>query len=172
MAAVSSVAAPRPLDPQLLASHMDRMLRFARHLCGRDGDAEDLVQDTLERVLRRPRMVTGSETAYLLTAMRNTHHSRLRALGSRVRTTTLPDELEPVDDLAEARPMTARRAREVLDAVAALPEPFREAVVLVDIRGFSSVDAARELGVAEGTLASRLHRGRARVARACEPGDA
>jgi RNA polymerase sigma-70 factor (ECF subfamily) len=164
---MSTLAAPRPLDPEDLASHMDRLLRFAHHLTGRDGDAEDLVQDTLERVLRRPRMVSGNETAYLFTAMRNTHRSRLRALASRVRTTALPDDLEPADHLAEERPMNVQRAREVLDAVAALPEPFREAVVLVDVRGYKSADAARELGIAEGTLASRLFRGRAQVALAC-----
>jgi RNA polymerase sigma-70 factor (ECF subfamily) len=63
--------------------------------------------------------------------------------------------------------MSAIRAREVLGAVAELPEPFRAAVVLVDVHGLKSLDAARELGIAEGTLASRLYRGRAQVARAC-----
>jgi RNA polymerase sigma-70 factor (ECF subfamily) len=63
--------------------------------------------------------------------------------------------------------MSARRAREVLDAVAALPKGFREAVVLVDVHGYRTGEAARELGIAEGTLHSRLHRGRAQVARAC-----
>jgi RNA polymerase sigma-70 factor (ECF subfamily) len=164
---MSTLAAPRPLDPARLARHMDRLLSFARRLCGRDGDAEDLVQDTLERVLRRPRVVTGSETAYLVQALRNTHRSRLRAACSRVRTTAMPECLEPVDHLAEERLMSAQRAREVLDAVAALPHAFRQAVVLVDVQGLRSADAARELGVAEGTLASRLYRGRAQVALAC-----
>jgi RNA polymerase sigma-70 factor (ECF subfamily) len=99
--------------------------------------------------------------------MRNTHHSRLRALCSRVRTSALPENFEAVDAHAEDRPMSAIRAREVLDAVAELSEPFRSAVVLVDVRGCRSADAARELGIAEGTLASRLYRGRAQVARAC-----
>jgi RNA polymerase sigma-70 factor (ECF subfamily) len=164
---MSSYAVARPLDPEGLTLHMDRLLRFARHLCGRDGDAEDLVQDTLERVLRRPRMVSGSEAGYLMQAMRNTHHSRMRAICSRVRTTALPEDFEATDRHAEDRPMTAIQAREVLDAVAALPEPFRSAVVLVDVQGVKSIDAARELGIAEGTLASRLYRGRAQVARAC-----
>jgi RNA polymerase sigma-70 factor (ECF subfamily) len=63
--------------------------------------------------------------------------------------------------------MSAMRAREVMDAVASLPTPFRDAVVLVDVNGYKSIDAAAELGIAEGTLASRLYRGRAQVARAC-----
>lgn len=159
---------PRPLDPERLASHMERLTRVARHLTGRHGDAEDLVQDTFERVLRRPRTVSGSEAAYLVQAVRNTHLSRLRSAASRVRTTALPEDFEPVDIGAEDRPMSARRAREVLDAVAALPKGFREAVVLVDVHGYRAGEAARALGIAEGTLHSRLHRGRTQVARACE----
>ena len=164
---MSSIAASRPLDPERLSFHMERLTRVARHLCGRHGDAEDLVQDTFERVLRRPRVVTGSEVAYLVQAVRNTHLSRLRSASSRVRTTALPEDFEPVDHGAEDRPISARRAREVLDAVAALPKAFREAVVMVDVNGYRAGDAARELGIAEGTLHSRLHRGRAQVARAC-----
>jgi RNA polymerase sigma-70 factor (ECF subfamily) len=172
MAAMSTFAAPRPgprpLDPERLASHMERLTRVARHLTGRHGDAEDLVQDTFERVLRRPRTVSGSEAAYLVQAVRNTHLSRLRSAASRVRTVALPEDFEPVDVGAEDRPMSARRAREVLDAVAALPKGFREAVVLCDVHGYRAGEAARVLGIAEGTLHSRLHRGRAQVARACE----
>jgi RNA polymerase sigma-70 factor (ECF subfamily) len=144
MAAMSTFAAPRPLDPEGLASHMERLTRVARHLCGRHGDAEDLVQ-----------------------AVRNTHLSRLRSASSRVRTTAMPEDFEAVDHGAEDRPISARRAREVLNAVAALPKGFREAVVLVDVHGYRAGDAARELGIAEGTLHSRLFRGRAQVARAC-----
>jgi RNA polymerase sigma-70 factor, ECF subfamily len=164
---MSTYAAPRPLNPERLAFHMERLVRVARHLCGRHGDPEDLVQDTFERVLRRPRVVTGSESAYLVQAVRNTHLSRLRAAASRVRTTALPEDFEFVDAAAEDRPMSAQRAREVLDAIAALPRGFREAVVLVDVHGYRAGDAARELGIAEGTLHSRLHRGRTQVARAC-----
>ena len=45
---------------------------------------------------------------------------------------------------------------------------FREAVVMVDVNGYRAGEAARALGIAEGTLHSRLHRGRTQVARACE----
>jgi RNA polymerase sigma-70 factor (ECF subfamily) len=167
MAAMTTLAAARPLDPQRLTIHLDRLRSLARHLCHHHGDVEDLVQDTLEQVLRRPRMVQGSESAYLVRAMHNAHVSRIRAARSRVQTTTLHEHFEPQDRVAEDRPMQAGRAREVLQAVAALSDAYRDAVVLVDIRGMRSSEAARALGVAEGTLASRLFRGRAEVARAC-----
>src|SRR4030095_4870828 len=64
MAAMSTYAAPRPLDPERLASHMERLVRVARHLCGRHGDPEDLVQDTFERVPPPPRAVTRREAGH------------------------------------------------------------------------------------------------------------
>ena len=50
--------------------------------------------------------------------------------------------------------------RAVLAAVDALPDEFREAIVLKDVHDFSCAEIARLLGVAEGTVKSRLHRGR------------
>jgi RNA polymerase sigma-70 factor, ECF subfamily len=54
----------------------------------------------------------------------------------------------------------------VLAAVAALPEPYREAVAAVDLAGLSYREAAKALDTREGTIMSRLHRGRAQVAKA------
>jgi RNA polymerase sigma-70 factor, ECF subfamily len=53
----------------------------------------------------------------------------------------------------------------VYEAIAALPDEFRDALVAVDIAGLSYDEAARALGVPEGTLTSRLFRARDRVAR-------
>src|ERR1700761_4840779 len=84
----------RRLDPELLGSHLERLYRAAYGLCGSRQDAEDLVQDTYERVLRRPRFVRrDGDLAYLLKVMRNTWISSGRA----TRVLTVPaaaDELE------------------------------------------------------------------------------
>jgi RNA polymerase sigma-70 factor (ECF subfamily) len=53
----------------------------------------------------------------------------------------------------------------VLEAIAAAPLQFRDAVIAVDLLGLSYAEAARQLGAPEDTIASRLHRGRAHVAR-------
>ena len=50
----------------------------------------------------------------------------------------------------------------------ALTEPLREAIVAVDVVGLSYRDAARALGVKEGTIMSRLHRARSQIAAALE----
>lgn len=52
----------------------------------------------------------------------------------------------------------------MLAAPAKLPEPYRETLA-VDVAGLSYAEAARALGVRQGTVMSRLHRGRDQLAR-------
>ena len=52
----------------------------------------------------------------------------------------------------------------MLDAVAELAEPYREAIAAVDLAGLTYKEAAKALGTREGTIMSRLHRGRGKVA--------
>ena len=58
----------------------------------------------------------------------------------------------------------------MLDALAELPRPYREAVAAVDVAGLSYAEAAKVLGVRQGTIMSRLYRGREQVARAVGAG--
>ena len=62
-------------------------------------------------------------------------------------------------------PVEAAEIRRVYAAVSQLPDEFRDALVAVDIAGLSYEEAARAMGVPEGTLTSRLFRARDRVAR-------
>ena len=57
-------------------------------------------------------------------------------------------------------------SRELMRAIAALPELYRDAVVAVDVVGLSYREAARSLRTREATLTTRLHRGRQRLAHA------
>ena len=54
---------------------------------------------------------------------------------------------------------------ELLEAIEALPQDFREALVAVDVVGLSYREAARVLGTREATITTRLFRARQRVAR-------
>jgi RNA polymerase sigma-70 factor (ECF subfamily) len=153
------------LDPCRLHVHLPRLTRFATRLCGSREAGEDLVQDTLERVLRAPRRVSGDEFPYLARALRNNHVDRLRADARRVRTTAMPDTLEMILPAPE-RTASVLEAREVLAAVAELPENYREVVVAIDVAGASYTEAAEQLGIPVGTVMSRLYRGRQRVVRA------
>jgi RNA polymerase sigma-70 factor (ECF subfamily) len=157
----------RPLDPDRLGDHLDRLYRAAWALCGSREDAEDLVQETYARVLSRPRLLrSDDDLGYLLRVLRNTFVSRYRAAGRRPRTEPLPEGVEPVDHRAGARPDEALEAGAVFDAIAALPADFRDALVAVDVAGLSYREAGKLLGAKEATITSRLHRARRQVAAA------
>jgi RNA polymerase sigma-70 factor (ECF subfamily) len=155
------------LEPARLSLHLPRLTRIATRMAGSRDAGEDLVQDTFERILRSPRRIAGDEFRYLVRSLRNTHVDRLRADSRRIRTSTMNETLEavlPAADHSDA----VQTAREVLAAVAELPEGYREVVVAVDVGGASYQEAADALGIPVGTVMSRLYRGRQRVIRAVE----
>jgi RNA polymerase sigma-70 factor (ECF subfamily) len=156
---------PRRLDPDRAVEHLPRLFRAARAWTRSREEAEDLVQETYVRVLARPRLLRGEdEVGYLLRALRNTLISRHRAEQRRPVTTELPDDTA-LGTRARDDPAEVTEMREAYAAIAELPEEFRDALVAVDIAGLSYPEAARALGVPEGTLTSRLFRARDRVAR-------
>lgn len=153
------------LDPSSLGQHLDALYRAAWALCGSREDAEDLVQDTLTRVLARPRTVqVGGERAYLMSALRNTFASWLRTRSRRPRTVPEPEDAEFADPRAGHRPEQGAEIRELFAAIAALPEDFRLALAAVDILGLTYGEAAAALGTSEATITTRIYRGRRRVA--------
>jgi RNA polymerase sigma-70 factor (ECF subfamily) len=116
-------------------------------------------------VLARPRLIRGEDdVGYLLRALRNTLISQRRTEGRRPVTTELPDD-DALGAPGGDDPAEAAERRQVYAAISQLPGEFRDALVAVDIAGLSYPEAARALGVPEGTLTSRLFRARDRVAR-------
>jgi RNA polymerase sigma-70 factor, ECF subfamily len=155
----------RRLDPQSLGQHLDALYRAAWALCGSREDAEDLVQETLARVLARPRMVRGDERGYLMRALRNTFYSRLRTASRRPQTGPQLEDVQPPDPRSTHQPERALEVGEILEAVAELPEDFRLALVAIDILGLSYAEAAKALDTREATITTRLYRARQRIAR-------
>lgn len=156
--------APRRLDPDRAVEHLPRLYRAARAWTRSRDEAEDLVQETYARVLARPRLLRGEdEVGYLLRALRNTLISQRRTEQRRPVTTELFDDTT-LGTRSSDDPATAAETSQVFAAIAELPDEFRDALVAVDVAGLSYPEAARALGVPEGTLTSRLFRARDRVA--------
>jgi RNA polymerase sigma-70 factor (ECF subfamily) len=155
---------PRRLDPNRAVEHLPRLHRVARAWCRSREEAEDLVQETYARVLARPRFLRGEDDlGYLVRALRNTLIGQRRAEGRRPQGVALVEELS-VSERPGEDPARAVESREVYAAIRALPDEFRDALVAVDVAGLGYGEAARILGVPEGTLTSRLFRARDRVA--------
>jgi RNA polymerase sigma-70 factor (ECF subfamily) len=151
---------PHLLDPEGLSAHIDPMYRAAWALCGSRHDAEDLVQETLANVLKRPRLLRdGNEIGYLLRALRNTYASHYRAAKRR------PQERQLFEDDGLPSQEPGVSSREIMEAIASVPAAFRDAVIAVDLLGLSYREAARSLRIPEATITTRLHRGRQHVAR-------
>ena len=158
------------LDPEIIGAHLDRLLRTARALCDSRESAEDLVQETVARVISRPRLMRGeNELAYLKQALRNTFASSRRTAARRPRVVETLEKVDAADRRTAARPEEAAIAAEVFPAIARLPESFRSALVAVDVAGLSYREAARVLGAPEATITTRLYRARRRVARELDP---
>ena len=137
------------LDPDSLADHVDRLYRAAYSLCGGREEAQDLVQDVYERVLRKPRFVRrDGDLAYLLRVLRNTW---IRSLQTKkpVAYVGAGDEL---DSLVAAHDPIARTidSHAVYEALHDLTPPLREAVVAVDVLGLSYRGAAQTLRTKRG----------------------
>jgi RNA polymerase sigma-70 factor, ECF subfamily len=147
------------LDPDRLPDYIDALYRAAWALCGSRHDAEDLVQETLATVLKRPRLLRNdNEIGYLLRALRNTYANRYRTAASRPATRQLFEDDAPSVDESRIN------ARDIMEAIASAPAPYRDAVIAVDLVGLSYREAARSLHTREATITTRLYRGRQHVA--------
>jgi RNA polymerase sigma-70 factor (ECF subfamily) len=137
-------------------------------MCGSRQLAEDLVQETYLKVLSRPRLLRrDDDLGYLIKALRNTWYSHLRKeRGRRAAGSADTAAEEIVDRSASGDPETSFEAGLVLDALAKLPPAYREAVAAVDVAGLSYAEASKALGVPQGTIMSRVYRGREQVAEA------
>ena len=159
----------RTLDPQTLGDHLDKLFRAAWALTGSREEAEDLVQDTYERVLRRPRIVRrDDDLAYLYRTLRNTYFNTRRTASRRPSIAADIDDIQPESTRSDSDPAIVAETHLVLEAVAALPQPMREVLVAVDIVGLSYAEAGKALGVHENTVPTRLARARLRVAEAMQ----
>ena len=146
--------------------------RFAMHMIGVPGVAEDVAQDVFMTIIQEARRYDprrASVVAWLLGIARNLARRRL----SERRHEPLPGtdaeprvDFDPAEGLSRARQTAALRR-----ALAALPIVYREAIVLCDLQELTYHEAATAAGCAIGTVRSRLHRGRAMLTAAMREDD-
>ena len=153
--------------------YIDDAYRLARWLTGNGTDAEDVVQDASLRAFRAIRdYAGGNPRAWLLSIVRNTAYSWLHK--NRPATIVSVDDLEAVelahvkpderrDDTPEASLIAKVDAEQLRAAIAKLPAPFRETLVLRDIEGLDYREIAETTEVPIGTVMSRLARARRRL---------
>ncbi len=143
----------------LIAREIPRLRRYALTLADSPAAADDLVQDTLERALRKRHLWQGrgSMRSWLYRILFNVF------VNQKPRRHRRQNELDIEDAPATAIAPTQEQAaacRDIADALRRLPVEQRAAIALVGLEGLPYDEAAAALGVPVGTLRSRLSRGR------------
>ncbi|RTL46635.1 MAG: sigma-70 family RNA polymerase sigma factor [Burkholderiales bacterium] len=153
---------PGPLLGSVLGC-VPRLRRYAQVLRRNHADADDLVQDTLERAWSRAGLwpdVADMRT-WLFSIMHNLHVDALR----RGRLDTVDIDGEWVDAAALTAAPEPLDLQALQRAFEALPADQQAVLELVALEGLGYAEAARALGVPIGTVMSRLSRARERLRR-------
>jgi RNA polymerase sigma-70 factor (ECF subfamily) len=151
---------------ELLVRHEQQVYRFGLHMCGSEEDAKEVLQETLLAAFRGLHTFRGDAAlSSWLYQVARTHCFRLRR-----RRAGEPSKLQPLDaatahvaseDAAPDMVSHARQVGELLQtAILALPEAWREVLILRDVEGLTAEDAARVVGIEVRALKSRLYRAR------------
>jgi RNA polymerase sigma-70 factor (ECF subfamily) len=145
---------------KMVEAEIPRLRRYARSLTRNALTADDLVQDCLVRALSKQHLwIEGSDLpAWLFTIMHNQYVNSVRRAvrqGSQV-------------EVSDAEPLLTRAAnqdrrlelRDLQRALALLPEEQRSVILLIGLEGMAYEAVAEVVGIAVGTVRSRLWRGR------------
>jgi RNA polymerase sigma-70 factor, ECF subfamily len=152
---------------QVVLPHLDAAYNLARWLVRSPADADDVVQEAYLRALRFFDGFRGGDSrAWILKIVRNTCYSwaRKNAPGGTEEEfdETMHSKEEQRED-AEAKLVARAESDRVRKALQALPDAFREVLVLREIEGLSYKEIADVTGVPMGTVMSSLSRARQRL---------
>jgi RNA polymerase sigma-70 factor (ECF subfamily) len=142
-----------------VAAHIPHLRRYARALMKNEIAADDLVQDTLERALRKFSLWKQGTNlrAWLFSVMHNVHVDQIRAKRD------LDSLDEDIEMPVEGRQEEGLRMRDLSASLLSLPLEQREVLLLVALEGLSYEEVAHTLEIPMGTVMSRLSRGRERL---------
>jgi len=154
---------------QLSAAYADRLFMLLLRLLGDRAEAEDVAQEVMLRAWQGISRFQG-RSSYFTWLYRIAVNEANRALDRRSRrprgVSIGPEELQLPDTpaLEPARQAEASELRQALArALDELPPPLRTAIVLRDVEGLSTQEAAEIAGIGQAAFKSRLHQARLRV---------
>lgn len=156
-----------------IEDYIPRLYGYAVSLSGHDHDAHDLVQETALKALKAPR-VPDDEPAYrawLFIILRNAWLDMVRRRGRRPEVSGTEADYEQIGGQTWAHDESLISTLTVKFSLSRLSADHREVLGLVDVSGFSYVEAAAILGIPEGTVMSRVARARNALLRQLDSGN-
>ena len=149
------------LFEELYEKYAKDVLRVSYFYLGDRQQAEDVTQDVFVRLLTHtPELVPGREKAWLLKVALNRCRDLWRAAWvKRVVLGSPAMELTPAPDQLEDR----LERQELLQAIQRLPADFKDVILLHYYQGLGIAEISQMLNVPEGTISSRLSRGRKKL---------
>jgi len=156
---------PRKSFVEKLLAELPSLLRVARRLTRTEADAEDLVQATVVRAIERQGDLRDQAKlrAWLLRVQRSVHLNSVRGLRAQLEVIEGGEKAqEPRGDL-EAEILDRAFEGKVKDALEALPEQLRDALLLREVEELSYEEIAQVQGCPVGTVRSRLARARLEI---------
>jgi len=159
---------------ELIKTHTRRVYAICYRFTGRENEAQDLTQEVFLRVFKSLgsfRAGEGSFVVWLTRLTRNLLVDHYRRTKNERLTDAIEEKLSVLEERGAQGARTdgllaGREAGELLQAALAKLSPeLREAVILRDLQDLEYREIARVLDVPEGTVKSRLNRGRAELAR-------
>lgn len=148
-----------------ILSTLPKLRRFAYALTGSAHEADDLMQSTIERALRKKDRYRddGRLDSWLMRLCKNLWIDEIRRRKARPQTDEISDMTTPVLD--GVRAMEAKmQMKDMNSALAEMSDNQRAVLLLVAVEGQTYQEAAAVLNVPVGTVMSRLARARARLA--------
>lgn len=147
-------------DADAIEAEIPYLRRYARGLTGRTDTADDLVQDTLERMVKRfDQFRAGSNLrAWAFTILHNVRcdaYRRAARRGIEVAVENVPDRLSTRAEQADQLHL-----RDFKRAFERLSEPHRQVLLLGGVEGMNYEQIAAILGIEIGTVKSRMARAR------------
>jgi RNA polymerase sigma-70 factor (ECF subfamily) len=155
-----------------IIAEVPHLRRFARALTGDAALADDLVQDCVERALRKQHLFdeTRSLRTWLFTILRNLFISGLRRNG-RAGVSKSVDDIQAGEDAVRPEQESRLALSDIVTALDRLPSAHREVLLLVALDDMSYREIAEVTGVPVGTVMSRLSRARLSLRSILEEGE-
>jgi RNA polymerase sigma-70 factor (ECF subfamily) len=158
---------------ELIDRHKNSLVSYLTYLCGDFDRAEDLAQEAFIRLYERGAGYRdqGKLQAYLFRIATNLFRSEIRTerRRSQLRQIFLPAEQQHSEAGQDRRLLATELGDQLAAALLQLPLHFRTPLILAHVEGWSHREIARVIGCREGTIKTRIHRGRQLLRQQLEP---